>query len=89
MMRVPWAKKPSDIQKTYVMVTLTPEGIKEAESFDAASGSEFEVLAALNQKRPQSIGGLAKEAQISFNDCLKTCKDLKMKGYIQQVQRSQ
>jgi predicted ArsR family transcriptional regulator len=88
-MRVPWQKKPSDLQKSYLLVTLTPEGIKEAESFDASTGSEFEVLAALNQKRPQSIGNLAKSAQISFNDCMKTCKELKMKGYVQQVQRSQ
>ncbi len=88
-MRVPWAKKPSEQQKSYVMVTLTKSGIKEAESFDAQSGGEFEVLAALNQKRPQSIGNLAKEAQISFNECMKVCKELKMKGMIEQVQRSQ
>ena len=89
-MRVPFfQKKPSDIQKSYVLVTLTSLGQKEAENFDASSGNEFEVLAALNQKRPQSIGGLAKEAQISFNDCLKTCKELKMKGLVEQVQRPQ
>jgi predicted ArsR family transcriptional regulator len=87
-MRVPWQKKPSDIQKTYLLVTLTPEGLKEAENFEQ-NGSEFEILAALTQKRPQSLGNLAKSAQISFNDCLKTCKDLKMKGLLQQVQRSQ
>jgi DNA-binding MarR family transcriptional regulator len=89
-MRVPFfQKKPSDIQKSYVMVTLSPEGIREAENFDASTGSEFEVLAALNQKRPQSIGNLAKSAQISFGECLKVCKELKMKGLVQQVQRQQ
>jgi DNA-binding MarR family transcriptional regulator len=89
-MRVPFfQKKPSEIQKSFVMVTLTQMGQKEAENFDASSGKEFEVLAALNQKRPQSLGSLAKEAQISFNDCLKTCKELKMKGLVEQVQRQQ
>jgi len=89
-MRVPFfQKKPSEIQKMYVSVTLTPEGIKEAENFDATTGNEFEVLAALNQKRPQSIGNLAKAAQISFGDCLKVCKELKMKGLLQQIQRAQ
>jgi DNA-binding MarR family transcriptional regulator len=89
-MRVPFfQKKPSEIQKAYVMVSLTQAGIRESENFDATNGKEFEVLAALNQKRPQSIGNLAKEAQISFNDCLKTCKELKMKGLVEQIQRPQ
>lgn len=87
-MRVPWTKKPSETQKSYVMVTLTPLGIKKAESFES-EGDDFEILSALTQDRPQSIGGLAKSANMSFDKCLKHCKDLKMKGYIQQVQRSE
>jgi len=70
------------------MVTLTPSGVREAEAFDG-SGNEFEILAALNQKRPQSIGDLAKTAQISFPETLKLCKSLKMRGLIQQASRAE
>lgn len=87
-MRVPFQKKPSESQRQYILLTLSPEGIREAENFDG-QGSEFEVLAALNQKRPQSIGSLAKASNLSFNECLKCCKELKMKGYVQQIARSQ
>lgn len=88
-MRVPFfQKKPSEVQKSYVMITLSPMGQKAAENFDQ-NGTEFEILAALNQNRPQSIGALSKAAQVSFGECLKACKELKMKGYIQQVQRSE
>jgi hypothetical protein len=87
-MRVPFfQKKPSEAQRQFVMVTLSPEGLKEAENFEAA-GDEFEVLSALTQKRPQSLGSLAKSANMPFNKCLQVCKELKLKGYIQQVQRS-
>lgn len=88
-MRVPFfQKKPSEAQRQFVIVSLTPEGLKEAENFDAA-GDEFEVLSALTQKRPQSLGSLAKSANMPFNKCLAVCKELKLKGYISQVQRSQ
>jgi len=89
-MRVPFigGKKPSDAQRQFVMITLTPQGQKEAESFEQ-TGTEFEILAALTQKRPQSLGNLSKSAQVSFNDCLKACKELKLKGFITTVQRSE
>lgn len=87
-MKVPWAKKPSDTQRQFVMITLTATGIKEAESFEQ-TGAEFEILSALTQKRPQSLGSLAKSAQLSFSDCLKACKELKLKGFITTVQRTE
>jgi hypothetical protein len=87
-MRVPWQKKPSEQQRQFVMITLSPSGLREAENFEA-SGEEFEVLSALTQKRPQSLGALAKASNMPFNKCLQVCKELKLKGYIQQVQRSE
>lgn len=87
-MRIPFVKKPSDQQRQTVLITLTSEGLKEAENF-ASEGDEFEVLAVLNQKRPQSIGSISKETQIPFNKCVDICKELKRKGFISQVQRSQ
>lgn len=81
-------KKPSEQQRQFILITLSGEGLKEAENF-SSEGDEFEILAALNQKRPQSMGSISKETNIPFNKCLQICKELKMKGFIQQVQRSQ
>lgn len=86
--RVPFQKKPSDQIKGFVQITLTQEGIREAENFDG-QGNSFEVLAALLQKRPQSIGAVAKAANMSFSDCLACCKELKNTGMITQVSRVQ
>lgn len=86
--RVPFQKKPSEQIKGYVQITLSSEGIREAENFDG-QGQEFEILATLLQKRPQSIGSVAKEANMSFGDCLRNCKELKNKGLIVQVPRAQ
>jgi hypothetical protein len=86
-MRVPFfQKKPSEAQRQFVIITLSPEGLKEAENF-SAEGDEFEVLSALTQKRPQSLSSLAKAANMPFNKCLAVCKELKLKGYVTQVQR--
>lgn len=88
-MQVPFfQKKPSEQQRQFILLTLSPEGLKEAENF-SSEGDEFEILASLNQKRPQSIGALSKASNVPFNKCLQICKELKMKGYVQQVQRSQ
>lgn len=84
----PFQKRPSELQKTYVQVRLTPEGQRAAEDFDG-NGNKFEILAALNQKQPQTIGNLAKSASIPFNECLKCCKELKHEGLLQQVSRNQ
>ena len=81
-------KKPSDQIKGFVQISLSQEGIREAENF-SQEGGEFEILATLLQKRPQSIGAVAKEANLSFGDCLKHCKELKNKGLIVQVPRAQ
>lgn len=84
--KVPFTKQPSEQIKGYVMITLTTQGIQEAEDF-SGSGSGFEILAALLQKRPDSIGNVAKRANISFGECLKVCKELKNQGLIQQMHR--
>jgi hypothetical protein len=86
--KIPFQKNPSDQIKSYVSISLSSEGIREAENFDG-QGQEFEVLAALLTKRPQSIGSVAKAANMSFNDCLKCCKELKNKGLVVQVPRQQ
>jgi hypothetical protein len=86
--KVPFTKKPSEQIKGFVQITLTPEGIRESEDFNG-QGDKFEILAALLQKRPNSIGNVAKLANISFGNCLKACKELKNEGLIQQVSRPQ
>jgi hypothetical protein len=87
-MKVPWVKSVGDKQKGMIRVTLTSEGQKASEDFSQEGGS-FNVLAALSQKRPQSISDLAKASNMSFSDCLKICQDLKADGYVTQVQRGQ
>jgi DNA-binding MarR family transcriptional regulator len=87
-MRVPWQKNVGDEQKKLVILTLTPDGLKRADAFEG-EGSEYQVLSALNQDRPQSLGHLSKAAGMSFNECVRVCKELKAKGFIAQVQRSQ
>jgi sugar-specific transcriptional regulator TrmB len=87
--RIPFTqRKPSDTIKGYVQLTLTPEGIREAENFDG-TGEEFEVLAALLQKRPQSIGDLARASNMPFPRCMNCCKELKNKGLVSQISRQQ
>ena len=83
-----FGKKPGDEQRKTLVITLTPEGLKRADAFDG-EGSEFQVLAALNQDRPQTLGHLSKAAGLSFGDCYKICKEMKNKGFIQQVSRPQ
>ena len=86
--KVPFTKKPSEQIKGYVQLTLTDEGRREAEDFNG-QGDKFEVLAALLQKRPNSIGNIAKLANLNFGSCLTACKELKNEGLVQQVQRPQ
>ena len=88
-MKVPFfGSKPGDEQRKAILLTLTPEGIKRAEAFDG-EGESYHVLAALIQDRPQTIGGIAKSAGVSFGECYKICKDLRNRGLISQVSRQQ
>ncbi len=83
-MRIPFANNSADQQKGSILVTITPEGEEEAKDFAAEDDYEFRILASLSAKRPQTISQLAKNTGINFNDCLKACKSLKVKGYISQ-----
>ena len=87
--KIPFTQKsPSDQIKGFVQISLSQEGIREAENFEA-EGQEYQILAALLIKRPQSIGAVAKATNMSFGDCLNCCKELKNKGLVVQVPRAQ
>lgn len=82
-MRIPFIQNSQNTSnQAKLMVALTPDGRKAAESWEAP-GSKWEVLAALaTAQRPLSLGILARECNMSYGECLKICRDLKSQGYV-------
>jgi hypothetical protein len=86
-MRIPFIRNnPGSSNQAMMQVTLTPQGLQSAEGFEG-QGTKYEILATLMARRPLSIGMLAKETQIGYNECFNTCKMLAKEGYISVVQR--
>jgi predicted transcriptional regulator len=82
-MRIPFLPNNSNTSnQSKLMVALTPDGRKMAESWEGTGGS-YEVLSTLAMaQRPLSIGMLAKESNLNYNECLAICRKLKAQGLV-------
>jgi hypothetical protein len=86
-MRIPFniGRDPRTSPTGKIIVTLTPDGKRMAEEF-GGQGGDWDVIVTLNTAgRPMSVGTLAHEAQMGYNECFSACKRLKAKGMIAQM----
>lgn len=77
------AEKKDKIRATS-SVGITESGKREASRY-SDSGDHFVLLSELEDRSPQNVANLAKEAHVSINDAIRMLEVLKNQRYIQVV----